>query len=174
MEATKLGSNSKKLTLATLFGVMIFLSKVALPSPIDKAFIIFQATLLSLGHLILGMPGATYISLVGGLLTALVRAPLAFFTITFALLYGLMIDVTSSIFKVREGQENVRTGRVIIAVTVSTAVVGLIGYYTSVGLQLLPRNPVLEISILIAGVINGVAGGFLSVMIWRRIFKRSR
>lgn len=150
---------------------MIFAFKIALPSPIDKAFVLFQALLLSLGYLLLGTPGATYISLVGGLLTALWRAPLAPFSLTFALLYGLLIDAVSSIIKVRVNND-VKDKRVITAVTVSTVVVGLASYYTSVIFDLLPRNPLLEIGILVAGIINGLIGGYLSVVIWKRILKR--
>ena len=164
--------NSRKLTLATLLGVIVFAFETVLPSPIDKASVLFQALLLSLGYLLLGTSGATYVSIVGGLLTAIWRAPLAHFTVTFALLYGLLIDVISSIIKTRSSNKNVRVRRLIIAVTVSTTLVGLASYYTSVSFQLLPRNPILEAGILVAGVINGVAGGYLSVVIWKRFLQR--
>jgi len=158
--------------LATLFSVIIFAFKIVLPSPIDKAFILPQAMLLSLGYLLLRAPGATYISFVGGLLTAVWRAPLAPFTITFALLYGLSIDAISSIIKVRDVNNDVNEKRLITAVTVSTVIVGLASFYTSVVFGLSPRNSLLEMGILIAGVINGVIGGYMSVVMWKRIFKR--
>lgn len=157
--------------MATLFGVIIFAFKIVLPSPIDKAFILPQAMLLSLGYLLLRAPGATYISFVGGLLTAIWRAPLAPFTITFALLYGLLIDATSSVMNVRDVNNEVNEKRLITAVTVSTVIVALASFYTSVVFRLVPRNPLLEIGIIVAGVINGVFGGYLSVVIWKRMFK---
>jgi len=166
--------SSRRLALATLFGVMIFAFKTVLPSPIDKAFVLFQALLLSMGYLFLGAPGATYISLVGGLLTALWRAPFAPFTIAFALLYGFLIDAVSSIVKVRDVNNDVKDKRLIAAVTVSTVVVGLASFYTSVVFEILPRNSLLEMGVLVAGVINGIIGGYLSVMIWKRIFKRPK
>lgn len=166
--------NSRKLTLATLFGVMLFVFKTFLPSPIDKAFVSFPALLLSLSYLLLGAPGATYTSLIGGLLTALVRGSFAPFTIIFALLYGFMIDAVSSIIKVRDANHDVSQKRLIISVTISTVAVGLASYYTSVVFQLLPRNLLLETGILVSGVINGLAGGYLSIAIWKRIFKQSK
>jgi len=165
--------DSRKLILATLFGAIVFAFETILPSPIDKAFVLFQALFLSLGYLLLGVPGATYVSMVGGLLTALWRAPLAPFTATFALLYGLLIDAISSIIKVRSVNSDVKVKRLIMAVTISTIVVGLASYYTSVIFRLLPRNPPLEIGILVAGIMNGVVGGYVSVIIWKRILKRN-
>ena len=170
LERLKLRMGARRLTLATLFGVIIFAFKTVLPTPIDKIFVFIQALLLSLGYLMLGAPGATYVSMVGGLLTALWRAPFAPFTIAFALLYGLLIDVLSLIFKVKEVNNEIKTKRVIATVTMSTAVVGLASYYTTTHvLAILPRNPILEMSILIAGVINGLIGGYLSVSIWKKI-----
>ncbi len=166
--------NSRKLTLSTLFGVAIFAFETALPTPIDKAFVLPQALLLSLGHLLLGAPGATYISLVGGLLTAVWRAAYAPFTIAFALLYGLLIDAISSVIKVRRVNNDVKPKRLIAAVTVSTVVVGLASYYTSVIFRFFPRDLLLEVGILVAGVVNGLIGGYLSVVIWKRMFKRPR
>lgn len=157
------------MTLATLFGVLIFIFKTVLPSPIDKAFVVIQAMLLSLGYLLLGAPGATYISLIGGLLTAFWRTPLAPFTFTFALLYGLLIDALSLIFKARSVEGDVKQKNLIAAVTVSTMTVGLASYFTSVIFKLLPRNPLLEMGILAAGVISGLTGGYLSIVIWKKI-----
>lgn len=34
------GFRTRRLTLAALFGVVVFLSKIVLPTPIDKAFIL--------------------------------------------------------------------------------------------------------------------------------------
>jgi len=53
-------------------------------------------------------------------------------------------------------------------------VVGLASFYTSVVFEILPRNSLLEMGVLVAGVINGIIGGYLSVMIWKRIFKRPK
>jgi len=64
-------------------------------------------------------------------------------------------------------------GSLVVAVTLSTAVVGLISYYVTTHiLALLPRNLVLEVSILVAGIINGLVGGYLAALIWRRVLLR--
>lgn len=157
--------------LATLFGVVIFISKISLPSPIDKIFVVAQALLLSLGYLLLGAPGATYISLIGCLLTAFWRAHLAPFTIAFGLLYGLSIDALSSVLKVKGVDGNVRQKNLIAAVTISTTIVGLASYFSSVVFELLPRNPWMEIVVLISGVISGLIGGYFSTVIWKKFFK---
>jgi hypothetical protein len=165
--------NTEKLTLATLFGVIVFAFETILPPPIGHAFVLLQALLLSLGHLMLGTPGATYVSIVGGLLTAVLRTPLAPFTATFALLYGLLIDAIASTIKVRGAKDDVKVKRLIIAVTVSTTIVGLASYYTSVLLKVfITRNPMLEVGILVAGILNGLAGGYLAVVVWKRIRKQ--
>jgi len=72
-----------------MFGVAVFISKIALPSPFDKTLVAFQALFLTLGALLMG---ATYVSFVGGVLTAFWRASMAPFTLAFALMYGLLID----------------------------------------------------------------------------------
>lgn len=164
-----LKSKPRRLALATLFGVLIFVSKTAVPMPIDKAVVVLQALLLALGFLLLGSPGATYVALVGGLLTTLLRMPFAPFTILFALMYGLLVDGLSSIFRVKSSEVHIKAGRLVLSMTLSTALVGLLSYYTTVfALGLLQRNPMLEIIILVTGTISGALGGYLAVFLWRR------
>jgi len=160
---------SRRVALAALFGVLIFISKILVPTPIDKAVVVFQALFLALSFLLLGFLGATLVALVGGLLTAIWRAPFAPVTLTFALLYGLLVDVFMLAFKVKAASGDVRTGRLMVALSLSTAVVGLTSYYVTVYiLTLLPRNPMLEISILVAGTISGAVAGYLAATIWRK------
>lgn len=62
-----------------------------------------------------------------------------------------------------------KTGRIAASVIISTALVGLISYYTTVYiLDLLPENPILEIGIFVIGIINSVAGGYLASLVWRK------
>ena len=160
---------SRSVALAALFGAMIAVSKIVMPSPIDKAVVIIQVVFLALSHLLLGNFGATSVALVGGVITAFWRASNALFTLTFALLYGLLVDVLSLALKVKTKEGEVETRKLTMTMTVSTAFVGAISYYVSVYLlALLPRAPVLEAGILTAGVINGVGGGYLAAVIWRK------
>jgi hypothetical protein len=110
------------LAVGTLFGVMIFIFEILLPTPMDKAFTFFQAMLLSLGYLLIGVPGATFISLVGGSLTAIWRAPLAPFTIGFALLFGGLIDAFCTLFGARDKDGNIKQIRLILAVALATVI----------------------------------------------------
>lgn len=68
---------SKRVAVATLFGAVIFVTKTVLPSPIGHMFIVVHALLLALGALLLRRMGATYVSVIGGVLTALWRTALA-------------------------------------------------------------------------------------------------
>lgn len=160
---------TRSISIAALFGIVVFISKVILPSPLDKTIIVVQGTLLELGFLLLGFYGATFVALVGGVLTALFRPSFFAVTLAFAILYGLLTDVFSSVLKVKNPENDVNVRRVIVAVATSTIIVGLASYLISSHvLKLLPRNPLLEATVLVAGVINGVVGGYLAAIIWRK------
>jgi len=165
--------STRNLALGTLFGVMVFIFEILLPTPMDKAFTFFQAMLLSLGYLLIGVPGATFISLVGGSLTAIWRAPLAPFTLGFALLFGGLIDVFCSVLRVRDNEGNVKQVRLLLAVALSTMITGCSGYYITIMFDLMPLDTTLGNLILIAGIISGIVGGYLSLILWKRIFKKN-
>lgn len=166
---------TKRIAVATLFGALIFVSKVVVPSPIDKMFVVIQALLLALGALLLKRMGATYVAAIGGCLTALWRISFAHFTFIFALLYGLFVDIFFFVFKVNADQDTVKTSKLIALMTVSTALVGLISYYTTVfPFSLLPKNLVLEVSILIVGALNGSIAGYFASVIWNRHLRKAR
>ena len=166
---------TKRIALATLFGAIIFLSKVVVPSPIDKMFIGIQALLLALGALLLKKMGATYVALIGGFLTSLWRISSAPFTFVFALLYGLFVDIFFLISKVNTTEDDVSVSRLVVSMTVSTALVGFISYYTTVfPFGLLPRNPMLELSVLIVGALNGSVAGYFTSIIWNNYLKKAK
>lgn len=164
---------TKRVALATLFGAVIFLSKTVMPSPIDKMFIVLHALLLVLGSLLLRRMGATYVAVIGGVLTALWRTALAPFTFVFALLYGLFVDGFFFIFKVKRAAfGSVETHRLVVSMSVSTALLGLISYYITVFIfGLVQRNPLLEVGILVIGTLNGAFAGYLASIVWNRYLK---
>jgi hypothetical protein len=164
--------STRNLALCTLFGVMIFLFEILLPSPMDKAFTFFQAMLLSLSYLLIGVPGATFTALIGGSLTAIWRAPLAPFTLGFALLFGGLIDVFCSVFRAKDKNGKIRQLRLILAVALSTMITGYSGYYMTITFDLLPLNPTLGNLIFTAGIVSGIAGGYLSLILWKRIVRK--
>ncbi len=163
-----------------MFGVAVFISKITLPSPFDKTLVVFQALFLTLGALLIGVMGATYVSLVGGVLTAFWRASTAPFTFTFALMYGLLVDALILGFKAKSSKGDVKTSRMVAAVTVSTGIVGLTSYYVTVFvIPIIPRISivisiagfainVVETAILIAGLVNGLIAGYVATYVWKR------
>ncbi len=151
-----------------MFGVAVFISKVALPSPVDKMAIGFQALFLALGSLLMGLPGATFVAFIGGILTAFWRAPMAPFTLFFAMVYGLLVDGFILILKVRNSNGDVRPSRMIASLAASTGIVGLASYYTTTLVGIIPHNPFLDVTILVTGVINGVVAGYVATYVWKR------
>lgn len=168
-EKPSLRRNTQRITLIALFGVAVFVSKTLLPSPIDKMAVVPQAMFLALGSLLSRPLGATLVSVVGSALTVLIRPSLAPFTIAFALTYGLLTDGLTLILRVRSPERDLRVYRLVAALTISTIITGLASYYTTVhALALLPRNPVLEVIILVSGVTSGLVGGVLAALIWTK------
>lgn len=166
--------STRRIAVATLLSVVIFLTKTIVPSPIDKMFIVAQALLLALGSLLLRRMGATYVAVIGGILTVLLRPALAPFTLSFAFLYGLFVDSFFLIFKVNTDEGMVKTGRLVVSMTLSTGLIGIISYYASVLLELLPRNLVLEVSILAFGTFSGAIAGYLTSTIWNKYLKNAK
>ena len=73
--------------------------------------------------------GATYVALIGGVLTAMWNLALAPFTLLFALLYGLLVDGFFFLFKIDVVEGRVATSRLIAAMTLSTMLVGVSSFY---------------------------------------------
>lgn len=164
-------SRTRRIAVASLFGVTIFLFRGFIPAPTADYLIGIESFLLGLGFVILRRGGATYIEAVNGLLTTLVKPYLAPFSLVFALLFGGLVDVISSVLKVRVGNE-VRRGRMIFSLALSTAITGPIAYYTTVfATRLLPNNPSIALTILVFGVISGGLGGYLAAVVWNKNLK---
>lgn len=167
-----LGENIRRITLIALFGVAVFISKGLLPSPLDKMLVVVQALFLALGALLSKPLGATKVAAIGGALTIFYRPALAPFTMAFALLYGLLTDSFMLVFRAAASEDNVRTKRLVAAMTFSTAVTGLTSYYFTVYVvPIVARSPILEITILVVGVISGLLGGYLAALIWRKALR---
>ena len=162
---------TKRIAVGALFGVVIFVSKMGLPTPIDKMFIFVEALLLALGSFVLGGVGATYVASIAGLLTTLWRPSFAPFSLIFAILYGMLVDVLFYLVKVRTSSGNIRTGRLVISLTLSTAAIGLLSTYVMVTIGLMPMMTILYLIILIGGIINGVVAGYIASFIWNRYLK---
>ena len=161
--------NSRRVIVGTLFGVVVFMTKVVAPTPINKMLIIVQALMLALGALLLHKWGATLVSLTVGVLSALWNVAVAPFTFVFALFYGLLVDFFFTLLKVSIVGGEVKTVRLVTAMTISTLLVGAASYYATVHLmQLIQSNILIEVIILVAGTISGAAGGYLAKIIWSK------
>lgn len=161
-----------RLIIAALFGSIIFVTKIFVPSPIDKLLIVVQAVLLGLAALFIKKVGATYAGAVGGVLTALARPALGPFTFFFAFLYGVLVDAFFFLFKVNSATDLVDRNRVIMAMTLSTSIVGLLSYYmTSVMMDLLPIEPMLAGFLLFMGAVSGAVAGYATTYLWNKYLK---
>ncbi len=159
-------NRSRKIALASLFGVLILVTVGFLPAPTSDYLIIFQALFLALSYLVVGRGGATYTGLVAGLLiTAVKVAPL---NLVFAVFFGVLVDVTCLALRAKVGDQ-ARTARLTAAVTISTGVVGFVAYYTTAVLtNIVPNQFILDATVLIFGIISGAIGGYLAARIWNR------
>jgi len=165
---------TRRISLIALFGVAVFTSKALtafLPPPIDKMLVAPQALFLALGALLSRRFGGTMVAAIGAVLTIFMKPSLAIFTLAFALIYGILTDGFVLIFHVKTSNGDVRQKRLVFAVTLSTALSGLASYSTSVLLELVLRNPILEIIVFVGGVINGLLGGYIAVLMWRKALR---
>ncbi len=151
---------------------MIFLSKAFLPTPFDKLFVFVQAMALGIGTLLIRRFGATFVAVIGAMLTTIWRPSFVPFSLIFAILYGILIDSLVWGFRAKDVKGNPRKGRFVAAIVLSTAIVGLVTYYVSVFVAgVLPQRPFIElgIPILVGGTISGAVGAYLAISVWRRI-----
>lgn len=162
---------TKRVAIAAIFGAVIFVTKAFAPSPLNKMIIVVHALLLAVGALLLRKMGATYVALIGGVLSAMWNLALAPFTFLFAVLYGLFVDCFFFLFKVGIVGGKVERGRLVAAMTLSTVLVGVSSYYVSVHLRLLPRNPLMEVIILGVGPISGAVAGYVASVVWNKHLK---
>lgn len=161
-------SNSRRVALASLFGALIFVTLGFLPAPTSDYLIAVEAFFLALSFLVIGKGGATYVGVVAGLLISVVK--LAFFPLdlVFAVLFGLMVDGLGLALGARKGSE-ARTVRLVIDLTLSTAVVGFIAYYvTAVMTNLVPNEVGLDAITIVFGIFSGAVGGFAAARLWNK------
>ena len=167
----RLVPDTRRIALASLFGAVIFLVKGFLPAPTSDYLIVIEAFLVGLGYILLGRFGATYVELVNGLLLTAVKISFAPFSLLLALLFGIMVDGLSSALKVKRGRE-VIAKRLAAALMISTGIVGLVAYFTTVVVtHLIPDNAtvtMISVSVLVFGTVSGAAAGWLAARIWNR------
>jgi hypothetical protein len=150
-----------------LLGTLAFVSTGFLPSPFDKILIVFQALAFALGSLIITRGGATYVSLINGVLLTILRIEFFPFSLMFSLLYGFMVDCSFYIFKVR-AKNGVSGTRLIAALIIVTAIIGITSMFITTLMGLIPMIGVLYFAILVIGILNGAIAGYFALIIWKR------
>lgn len=162
----------RKLITATLFGVLIGVVYGPLPFEIGDSLIVFQAIILSLSFILLGRGGATYTALINGLVETPFQLSFGAFALVAALLYGVLIDVFSTALKAKS-EEGIRAKRLVVSVTLSTIITGLVATFAFIALGFGTSAPLLDVylPIVVVGVISGALGGFLAARIWERNLK---
>jgi hypothetical protein len=164
--------SSKKLITATLFGVLIGVVYGALPFEIGDSLIVFEAIVLSLSYILLGPGGATYTGLVNGLVETPLQLSFGPFALGVALLYGILVDVFSSLLKVT-ADGKVHTKRLVASLSVSTIITGLVATYAFIDLGFGTTAPFVDVylPVLVVGALSGTIGGLLAARIWERNLK---
>jgi uncharacterized membrane protein len=163
---------AKRLFIAALFSSIIFVINFLVPPPISYLLIVVQAVILALANLFVGKPGATYVGLVGGFLSALSRPAFGPFTFLFTFLFGLMVDFFSLIFKVSSTTGEVNQNRVTFALTFSTLIIGFLSYYTTaVYLKIVDLNPVMLALVIFVASGSGISAGYAAAYLWNRYLK---
>ncbi len=147
-------------------------------------FIVIQAVLLALSGLFIRNVGATYAGGVGGLLSALGSPGLGLFTFIAAVLFGVLVDASLYTFKIKGTHLGVNRDRLMIAMAISTFLIGIITYsasvivpeyFVTIGISSLTlfihRSIALEAMVLFMGPVTGLTAGYTAAYLWNRYLK---
>jgi hypothetical protein len=177
-----------RLFITALFGSIIFIVNAFLPPPINYVLIVVQAVLLALSGLFVKRLGATYVGAVGGLLTALGSPALGPLTFLFSFLFGALTDGSLILFRIHATSEGVSRNRLMIAMALSTMLIGIISYssfalfpqfvplareFSGVGL-FIHRSTVLDMLVLFMGPATGIVAGYAAAYLWNKYLRHIR
>jgi len=164
--------NTQKLITATLLGVVIGIVYGALPFEIGDSLIVFEAVILSLSFILLGPGGATYTGLINGLVETPLQLAFGPFALGAALLYGVLVDGFSTLFRVTSG-DRISTKRLVASLSLSTIITGMASTYAFIALGFGTTAPFVDVylPVLIVGALSGTIGGFMAARIWERNLK---
>ena len=161
-----------RLLIAALFGSIIFVTRVFVPSPIDKILIVVDAVLLALSALFIKKVGATYVGAVGGALTGLWRPSLLPFSFLLFFLYGVMVDAFLFLFRVQASNEGVNRNRLMTAMAITTLLIGFMSYYTfTIFPALVTSNSALDLMVAFMGPVTGAVAGYAAAYLWNKYLK---
>ncbi|MCW4009252.1 MAG: hypothetical protein NWF05_01355 [Candidatus Bathyarchaeota archaeon] len=167
----------KRIFITALLSSIIFVTNFFVPPPISYLLIAVQAVILALATLFVGKAGATYVGLVGGVLSGLSRPAFGPFTFVFTFLYGVLVDLFFAVFKASPKEGVVKRNRVILAMACSTAIIGFVSYYTvavySKIIEVTPTEltPMMSILVIFVGTGSGIAAGYAAAYLWNKYLK---
>ncbi len=163
---------AKRLFIAALFSSIIFVINFLIPPPISYLLIAVQAVLLALANLFIGKAGAIYVGLIGGFLSALSRPAFGPFTFLFTFLFGILVDVLSFVFKITSTTDGVKESRIILAMTFSTSIIGVLSYYTTaVYIQIIDLNQMMLGLVAFVSLGSGISAGYAAAYLWNKYLK---
>jgi hypothetical protein len=161
-----------RLFLIALFSSIIFVINFFVPLPINYLLIVVEAVMLALASLFVRTAGATYVGVVGGILSALSQPAFGPFTFLFTFLYGFLVDFFSYVFKVSTTEDGVNRNRVILTMTFSTAIIGFMSYYvTAVYIKIVDLNPMLSGLVIFVATGSGISAGYAAAYLWNKYLK---
>lgn len=164
-------NRSRRVALASIFGVLILITNGFIPPPNSDFLIVIEAFLLGISFLVIGKGGATYTGVVAGILITFVKPSFFPADLVFASLFGVAVDVTGLAFKAKNAS-GAQTKRLVAAVTISTGIVGFLAYYVEAVLtNAVPNDPGLDATVLVFGIASGAVGGFLAARVWNRYLR---
>jgi hypothetical protein len=168
---------AKRLFITALFSSIIFIMNFFISPPISYLLIAVQAVVLALAALFVGRGGATYVGLVGGVLSSLSRPALGPFTFVFTFLYGVLVDAFFILFKAYSNGAGADRNRVVLAMTFSTAIIGFLSFYIVavypkiVELTSMEFTPMMSGLVIFAASGSGVAAGYAATYLWNKYLK---
>jgi len=163
---------AKRLFIATLFSAIIFVTNFFVPPPISYLLIVVQAVILALATFLVGKAGASYVGLVGGVLSAIARPTFGPFTFVFTFLFGVLVDAFAFAFRVSPAKDGVNQKRAMLALAFSTAIIGFLSYYvTAVYLRIVDLNLVMTGLVVFVAVGSGISAGYAAAYLWNKYLK---
>ena len=173
-----------RLFIIALFGAIIFVVNVFLLPPLNYLLIVVEAVLLALSGLFIPKGGASYVGAVGGLLTAVWSPALGLFTFVFAFLFGVFVDVFIFVFRINPTQMGVNRNRLILAMVLSTMLIGVVSYSAfALVPQLVPliknsyvglfieASPMMTMMVLFMGPATGAVAGYAAAYLWNKYLR---
>jgi hypothetical protein len=175
--------------MTALFGSIIFVVNVFLPTPVNYLLIVVQAVLLAISGLFIPRVGAISAGALGGLLTALLGPAfgppaLGPFTFFFSFLFGVFVDLSFLLFRIRGSMEGINRNKTIAAMALSTLLIAVSSYsafaafpnyvnlagFSFVSL-IIQQSPMLDMLVLFMGSASGAVAGYAASYLWNKYLK---